>query len=63
MDGKSLNTVETKEAASLFYGKILHPTIEDIASMVGKFWGKTVLEHLEELWSNVRVWKMGIWMG
>ena len=60
VDGKSLNTVETKEAASSFYGKILHPTIEDIASMVGKFWEKTVSEHPGELWSNVRVWKMDL---
>ena len=32
-----INTPETSEAAALYYGAILHPTIEDISVMVINF--------------------------
>ena len=38
VDGTPLNTDETAEAATEYYGKILHPTIEDIARMIHEFW-------------------------
>ena len=60
VDGTPLNTSETKEAASDFYGKIQHPTIEDIAAMVGKFWTHAVSQDPLVAWSEVRLWKMDL---
>ena len=37
VDGTPLNTDETAEAATEYYGRISHPTIEDIAKMIHEF--------------------------
>lgn len=60
VDGTPLNTTATKEAASEYYGKIQHPTIEDIASMVVSFWEKTIRNNPSESWSNIQLWKMDL---
>ena len=60
VDGSPLNTPETKEAASNYYGKIEHPTIDGIAGMVVSFWARTIRDNPFELWANVRIWKMDL---
>lgn len=60
VDGTPLNTEETKDAASAYYGAIVHPTIEDIAAMVGTFWARTLLANPVEPWSNIKLWKMDL---
>jgi hypothetical protein len=60
VDGTPLNTVETKDAASAFYGEVAHPTIDDIAIMVDTFWAKIFLANPEESRSNVHLWRMDL---
>ena len=60
VDGTPLNTTATKEAASEYYGKIRHPTIEDIASMVVAFWAQAIRNNPLESWSNIQLWKMDL---
>jgi hypothetical protein len=38
VDGTPLNTDETADAATAHYGKIVHPTIDDIANMIYEYW-------------------------
>ena len=57
VDGTPLNTPETAEAASSYYGKIMHPTIEDIAMMVNTFWLKAQQVNPNVQWADLRLWK------
>lgn len=58
VDGTPINTPETSEAAALYYGAILHPTIEDISLMVINFWMQHILKDPSAQWCNLRIWKM-----
>ena len=60
VDGTPLNTPETSAAAAAYYGDIVHPTIEDIAQMVCRFWAKTLERDPEAKWSDLRIWKMDL---
>ena len=60
VDGTPLNTPDTSAAAAMYYGDIVHPTIEDIAEMVCKFWAKTIEEDLHADWNDLRIWKMDL---
>ena len=60
VDGTPLNTDETAEAATKHYGKILHPTIDDIAVMIHLFWEKAKQRDPHLLWTNLRLWKMDL---
>jgi hypothetical protein len=42
VDGTPINTDDTAAAASEYYGKILHPTTDDIAVMIHDFWREAV---------------------
>jgi hypothetical protein len=60
VDGTPLNTDETAEAATLHYGKIIHPTIDDIANMIHAFWSGAKKENPDLLWTDLRIWKMDL---
>ena len=60
VDGTPLNTPETAAAAADYYGAIRHPTIEDIATMVCKFWRSTVANNAQACFSSLRMWKMDL---
>ncbi len=60
VDGTPLNTPETSAAAADYYGAILHPTIEDIAQMVCRFWTELKRQDPTALWSSLRIWKMDL---
>jgi hypothetical protein len=58
VDGTPINTPETAAASAEQYGEIRHPTIEDIAEMICKFWKKTLERDPTAQWSSLRIWKM-----
>jgi hypothetical protein len=60
VDGSPLNTPETADLASAFYGDICHPTIEDICRMINDFWIKTVLLDPTASWDDIILWKMDL---
>lgn len=60
VDGMAINTDSTSAAATAYYGKIRHPTIEDIAVMIHDFWEKAVLEDPSLRWADLRIWKMDL---
>lgn len=55
VDGMPVNTDETAESATAYYGEIIHPTIQDIASMVATF----TLKQGENS-GEVVLWKMDL---
>jgi hypothetical protein len=55
VDGIKINDDDT--AADL-YGKIRHPTIEDIALMIYEFWAEAKAKNPEVRWEVMRIWKM-----
>ena len=60
VDGTPLNTDETAEAVNLYYGQILHPTIEDIAVMVQEFWVEAKRKNPSLRYADLRLWKMDL---
>lgn len=60
VDGTPLNTRETADAATAYYGQILHPTIEDIAQMVHDFWTAAKEADPDLRWEDLRIWKMDL---
>ena len=60
VDGTPINTDETAAAASAYYGKIIHPTIEDIAVMIHDFWMEARIKNPTLRWSDLRIWKMDL---
>lgn len=60
VDGSSINTPETADAASAFYGEIKHPTIECIAKMIMSFWAATVASNPDAKWEDLRIYKMDL---
>jgi hypothetical protein len=60
VDGTPLNTDETAQAATLHYGQILHPTIEDIAIMIHTYWIEAKRKDPSLRWTDLRIWKMDL---
>ena len=60
VDGTPLNTDETAEAATRHYGKILHPTVDDIAIMIQSFWTEAQKRDPRLRWIDLRLWKMDL---
>lgn len=60
VDGTPLNTDETADAATLHYGKIVHPTIDDIACMIYSFWIRVKESDPDLQWTELRIWKMDL---
>ena len=60
VDGMALNSDETTASSELFYGVIVHPTIEIIIKMILRFWeqceGPKTIQH----WRRLRIWKMDL---
>lgn len=57
VDGTQLNTDATADAATAYYGPITHPTIEDIAIMVDKFWREAKAKDPSRRHEDLRLWK------
>lgn len=60
VDGTPLNTDETADAATLHYGRILHPTIDDIANMIYAYWIDAQKKDPNLRWTDLRLWKMDL---
>ena len=60
VDGTPLNTPATAKAAADYYGKIVHPTIDDIAVMICNFWRQTKAENPQAFFSDLIMWKMDL---
>jgi hypothetical protein len=60
VDGTPINTDSTKAAAAAYYGKINHPTIEDIAVMIYEFWLEANARDPSCPWEDIRIWKMDL---
>ena len=60
VDGTPINTDETAEAATAYYGQIQHPTIDGIAAMIQEFWTKAKTADPSRQWSDLRLWKMDL---
>jgi hypothetical protein len=60
VDGTAINEDESKVAAAAYYGKINHPTIEDIAVMIYDFWLLSRQRDPECKWEDMRIWKMDL---
>jgi hypothetical protein len=52
-DGTTLNTDAMSDAASDSYGKIVHPTIDDIVRMIHAYWTQC-------RWAEFRLWEMDL---
>jgi hypothetical protein len=55
-----LNTDETADAAAAHYGKIVHPTMDDIANMIYEYWLDARARDPSVQWSDLRSWKMDL---
>ena len=60
VDGTPINTDETAEAATSYYGQIKHPTIDGIAAMIQEFWTEAKAANPSRRWSDLRLWKMDL---
>ena len=60
VEGTSLNGEETSAAAEAHYGKIILPTIEDVAKMILEFWATTKAKNPTARWEDLRIWKMDL---
>jgi hypothetical protein len=60
VDGIKINDDDTAAAAIEYYGKIRHPTIEDIAVMIYEFWVEARAKNPELRWEDMRIWKMDL---
>ena len=58
--GMPLNTPATTAAAEAHYGRIEHPTIEDIVRMVNEFHSDRLKLHPDARWTDLRLWKMDL---
>ena len=58
--GTPLNTPEATAKAAETYGPIKHPTINDIAGMILKFWERAKERDPAAKWEDLRLWKMDL---
>jgi hypothetical protein len=59
-DGIPLNTDAMSDAASDYYGKIVHPTIDDIVRMIHAYWTEAKRANPQRRWVDLRLWKMDL---
>ena len=59
-DGTPLNTDAMSDEASSYYGKIVHPTIDEIVRMIHDFWTEDKRRNPHRRWSDLRLWKMDL---
>ena len=55
-----LNGEWAKDAAAAFYGKIVHPTLDDIVNMILDIYDKLKFEHPDLSWKDMVIWVMDI---
>lgn len=60
VNGIPLNTDATTDAATAYYGPIMHPTIEDIAVMVDHFWKEASARDPSLRYEDLRLWNMDL---
>ena len=60
MDGTPLNTDETAAAATAYYGQILHPTIEEFAVMIHRYWLAALQSDPQADIRRLQIWKMDL---
>jgi hypothetical protein len=48
------------DKASRYYGKIIHPTIDEIVRMIHDFWTEAKRSNPHRRWSDLRLWKMDL---
>jgi hypothetical protein len=60
LDGTSLNTDAMSDAASDYYGKIVHPTIDDIVKMIHAYRTEAKGANPQRRWANLRLWEMDL---
>jgi hypothetical protein len=59
-DGTPLNTDAMSDEASRYYGKIIHPTIDETVRMIHDFWTEAKRSNPHRRWSDLRLWKMDL---
>ena len=59
-NGTPINTPEMSDAAAAHCGAILHPTIEDISTMIWHFWVRVLAADPTADWTRLRIWKMDL---
>ena len=60
VDGTPLNSDHTTSEATNYYGEIRHPSIEDIVTMILKFWARAKERDPKARWEDLRLWKMDL---
>jgi hypothetical protein len=60
IDVTSLNSDAMSDAASGYYGKIVHPTIDEIARMIHDHWTEAKRADPRRAWGELRLWKMDL---
>jgi hypothetical protein len=60
IDGIKINDDDTAAAAIEYYGRIRHPTNEDIAVMIYYFWIDAKAKNPDLRWEDMRIWKMDL---
>ena len=60
VDGVALNSDETTASSELYYGAIVHPTIEVIIKMILRFWERCDVPKTIHNWKRLRIWKMDL---
>ena len=60
VEGIALNSDETTAASELYYGTIIHPTIEVIIRMILRFWERCNEPKSQRNWKRLRLWKMDL---
>ena len=58
VEGVALNLEETTAASELYYGAIIHPTIEVIIRMILRFWEQSHEPKTNGNWKRLRLWKL-----
>jgi hypothetical protein len=59
-DGTPLNTPLMSDYAGDYYGKIIHPTIDEIVRMIHDFWTEAKRLNPRSRWADLRLWKMDL---
>jgi hypothetical protein len=59
-DGSPLNTDAMSDAACDYYGKIIHPTIDDVVRMMHAYWTEAKRANPQRRWADLRLWKMDL---
>ena len=60
VEGMALNSDETTASSELYYGIIIHPTIDVIIKMILRFWGQSNEPKTMYHWGRLRIWKMDL---